>query len=221
MTSPQATPLPDSMLATGIICMSRSKLITTLFYLYGWLPITILGILAIVALIAGIAIDVRWAIIFLMVVFIITPLLMSFLYFFHGLRPTTAANVVPHTLIFTNNGITIRILEEKKEEESDIEVDPKAQNDAATNAGNDADTELGKDVLTEKVTKAEKEKEIITRYEFSIPYTSIDRYQLGRDGFIISLKQPQQGFIWLPYAVFSKREDMETALKRIQSHLAS
>ncbi|MDE6336121.1 MAG: hypothetical protein K2L34_06090, partial [Muribaculaceae bacterium] len=123
MTSPQATPLPDSMLATEIICMSRSKLITTLFYLYGWLPITILGILAIVALIAGIAIDVRWAIIFLMVVFIITPLLMSFLYFFHGLRPTTAANVVPHTLIFTNNGITIRILEEKKEEESDIEVD--------------------------------------------------------------------------------------------------
>ena len=48
----------------------------------------------------------------------------------------------------------------------------------------------------------------MTRYEFPIPYVSIVRYQSGRDGFIISLKKPHQGFIWLPYTAFSKQEDM-------------
>lgn len=220
MTSPQATPLSDSLLTTEIICMSRSKLITTLFYLYGWLPLTILGILAVVALIAGIVIDVRWAIVFLMVVFIVTPLLMSFLYFFHGLRPTTAANVVPHTLLFTNDRLTIRILEEKKKEEpdsegpdSDTKADPKAEDD----------TDIEKKPEWEKVSDAEKnlkeEKELATRYEFSIPYSAIDRYRSDRDGFIISMKKTHQGFIWLPYTAFSKREDMEMALRRIQPSL--
>ena len=161
MTSPQATPLPESVLTTGIICMSRSKLIATLFYLYGWLPLTILSILAVVALIAGIIIDVRWAIVFLMVVFIVIPLLMSFLYFFHGLRPTTAANVVPHTLIFTDNGITVRILEEEKEEESDvsdIEADPKAQNDADTTQGRMREQSVGKRSLPRKLQIQRKGK---------------------------------------------------------------
>ncbi|MDE6770665.1 MAG: hypothetical protein K2J78_13155, partial [Muribaculaceae bacterium] len=81
--------------------------------------------------------------------------------------------------------------------------------------------ETGNNAPIEKDANVEKGKELITRYELSIPYTSIERYQPGRDGFIISLKKPQQGFIWLPYNAINNREDMEIALKRIQSHLAS
>lgn len=220
MTSSQATPPSDPMLTTEIICMSRSRLIATMFYLYGCLPLTVLSVMAVGALIAGIIIDVRWAIVFLMVVFIVTPLLMGFLYFFHGLRQTTASNVVPHTLLFTDNRFTIRILEEKKKEDPDSE-EPDSYMKATPKAEDDTEDKTKEEETSDAEKKLKEEKELTTRYEFSIPYSAIERYQSGRDGFIISLKKPHQGFIWLPYTAFSKREDMEMALRRIQFSLKS
>ncbi len=220
MTSPQTIPLSDSVAATEVICMNRSRLIATMFYLYGWLTLTVLGVLAVGALVAGIVIDVRWAIVFLMVVFIVTPLLMSFLYFFHGLRPTTAANVVPHILLFGNDEFTIRILEKEKEDNSDgdsntkEECNPKEKNWSKKNSRGDEET-------SNEEQDPKSDIEYVTRYEFSLPYSDIERYQSGRDGFIISIKKPQQGFIWLPYTAFGKREEMETALKHIQTSLAA
>ncbi len=220
MTSPLTTPLPASVAATDVICMSRSRLIATMFYLYGWLPLTVLGVLAIGALVAGIVIDVRWAIVFLMVVFIVTPLLMSFLYFFHGLRPTTASNVVPHILLFGNDEFTIRILEEKKEEASDKDSNTKEDRDIKEDNWSEENCRAEKDAAN-KEQDLKPQTEYAMRYEFSLPYSDIERYHSVRDGFIISLKKPQQGFIWLPYPAFSKRDEMETALKRIQTSLAA
>lgn len=101
--------------------MSGKKLILTLFYLYGgWASIT-LAFLALPALAAGIFIDLRWLIVFLMILFLVTPMLMVFLYFYHGLRQSTASNIVEHKLLFTQTGIIFRLFEKAEDEENSEE----------------------------------------------------------------------------------------------------
>ncbi len=102
---------------TDMIRMSGKKLILTLFYLYGGWALITLAFLALPALAAGIFIDLRWLIVFLMLLFLVTPMLMVFLYFYHGLRQSTASNIVEHKLLFTQTGITFRLFEKVEEEE--------------------------------------------------------------------------------------------------------
>lgn len=53
--------------------------------------------------------DVRWLIVALMVVFIVAPMVFAFLYFNHGLRLSCACNVLPHSLAFSERGITATV----------------------------------------------------------------------------------------------------------------
>lgn len=111
---------------TDLIRMPRMRLNTTLLYLYGWMPIASVALLAIPALIAGIFHDIRWLIIFLMICFILSPMLMAFLYFYHGMRPSTSSNVALHRLSFTPEGITVTVYaEETPNDEASHETTPK------------------------------------------------------------------------------------------------
>lgn len=113
--------LPSSSypVETEMIRMSGKKLTLTLFYLYGsWAMITLI-LLAVPALAAGIFIDLRWLIVFLMLLFLVTPMLMVFLYFYHGFRQSTASNIVEHKLIFSEKGISFRIFEKIEDEEGE------------------------------------------------------------------------------------------------------
>lgn len=201
-----APPLPDSIeatpdlsqLETEVIRMSNSRLIVTMFYLYSLCPIVILVILAVAAITAGIVYDIRWAIVFLLVVFIVTPLLMTFLYFYHGLRSSTASNVTPHTLLFSHEGITVKILEV-----DDKPLDPD---------DNTPDAEEQPCSTDENKPRHSSPKHYSLRHKLFFPYAGIDRYRAGRDGFIITLREPEKGFLWLPYDSFGNLETLQYAL---------
>lgn len=89
--------------------MSRAAFAASMTRLYAmkW----IWGAAAAVAVcgLAGAIIDVRWLIVALMVVFIVAPMVFAFLYFHYGLRLSCACNVLPHSLSFSERGITATV----------------------------------------------------------------------------------------------------------------
>ena len=103
-----------------LISMKRSQLLAILTLLYGWSWLLVLGIAVIATMGIGIFIDIRYSIISLMIIFLVSPLFIAYLYFYHGLKPMTAINIVPHRLTVSNNGIGIDIPDkpypDKKEE---------------------------------------------------------------------------------------------------------
>lgn len=167
------------------------RLNTTLLYLYGWVPIASVALLAIPALIAGIFHDIRWLIIFLMICFILSPMLMAFLYFYHGMRPSTSSNVALHRLSFTPEGITVTVYAEEtpndevSHEEASHETQPKPLHSAL------------------------------------YPYSAVKELSTGPNAVIIRLSPPYNGFLWLPYNAFANQELFTEALRLIRAHKAN
>lgn len=108
------------MIQTKVIRLSHKKLVELLFYQNGkvWMYVCLVGILFFI--IAGFTLNLKFFILALMWIFLIIPLLISFLYFFYGLNPLTSYNVINHTIIFSNENIIIHFLLEEDENNKNI-----------------------------------------------------------------------------------------------------
>ena len=106
---------------SDILRMSPRKMVSTMIYLYGTVPVATVAALAVPALALGIFLDIRWLVVFLMIIFLLVPMAMSFLYFYHGLRPSTASNTSLHRLHFDNDGIKVSIVDIEHSEKGDDE----------------------------------------------------------------------------------------------------
>lgn len=190
------------MISDNEICMERGRLMATLFYLHARPLILILSLLALALLAAGIFIDIRWAIVFLMIVFIVAPMAMSFLYFYHGLKPATAANVVPHYITFTPEGFSLDIIER--------EADPKWNDDT------EQEPESGEEDKNDQESEV-KEKETKIRYTIPYPYPSIKQCRPGRDGYIITFDDSAAGFVWIPYTLLAGQADMKNIIASLKN----
>lgn len=93
----------------NLVSMPRKQLTSHLLQLYGWRPIAIILLISIPALAAGIFHDIRWLIVFFLVICVAAPMVMAFIFIFHGLRPSTASNLTPHTIEIKNDGIHVSI----------------------------------------------------------------------------------------------------------------
>lgn len=95
------------MTETEIYKMKAGKFAGSLAMIYakGWIVAIVL--LAVAALLAGIFFDLRWGVVFLMIVFLVAPMILAFLYIFHGMRPLTALNVAPHKITFGKQNIAV------------------------------------------------------------------------------------------------------------------
>ncbi len=73
--------------------MSRSRFLRTLAALKARKPLAGLGLAVGVAVAAGVLTDVRWGIIALMLVTVVAPMVMAFLYIVHAISPRCLQNV--------------------------------------------------------------------------------------------------------------------------------
>ncbi|MDE6299361.1 MAG: hypothetical protein K2M10_06935 [Muribaculaceae bacterium] len=72
--------------------------------------------LLVAALIAGVLIDLRWMIVFLMLLFIVLPMIVAFFYFNYGLREVTVYNSVEHRLLFGDDTLSFSVCRGDEEE---------------------------------------------------------------------------------------------------------
>lgn len=99
--------------------MSGMQFAKGMLLLYGlpWMGLTLL--FAIGFLLAAAFIDLRWGIVFLMVVFIIAPLILFFFYIYHGFKRVTAINCVDHRVDFLKDKLVLTTLRKSTEGEED------------------------------------------------------------------------------------------------------
>ena len=86
------------MTETEVFRMGHGRFALKMASLYGKPWIAVCATLAIGFALVGIFHDLRWAVLSLMTVFLITPMALAFLYIYHGMRPMSALNVADHRI---------------------------------------------------------------------------------------------------------------------------
>lgn len=81
----------------------------------GW--IIAFAVIVIASIIPGIFIDGRFLIIALMVVLIVIPLMLSFLYYSYGLRRECFINTIPHTVSIEEDSVKVKIFTDRESED--------------------------------------------------------------------------------------------------------
>lgn len=82
--------------------------------------ISLIGILF--SFFIGIGYDARWFVVLLMWICIVIPLMIVFLFFYHGLLPTNSVNTTLHNLLFTDDELLITVIKATEEEQTDLYV---------------------------------------------------------------------------------------------------
>lgn len=113
-------------LQTDIFKMKRWNFAIEMVAIYGKPWVTTESLLLLASLAAAVFIDLRWAVIFLMLLFIITPAMFAFLYYFHGLKPGCVANIIAHRITFQKDCLVVTLFKkhEGDEEPADVQYLP-------------------------------------------------------------------------------------------------
>lgn len=157
------------------VCMPRSRLLATLILLYGWPWIGALSVAFFATVAIGIFIDLRWVVISMMLIFLIAPLLIAYLYFYHGLKQMTAINVVPHILTLSD---------------ADIIVDIPAK---------DIQTDRSTDNSTDIPTREDEDCKAAQWRRLLFPYSSFQGLLTASSGYLLMATNKENGFLWIPY----------------------
>lgn len=89
--------------------MSGGRFAAELVFRYAGVWLLLLSATAVTGVALGIAVDLRWMIAALMVVFIIIPMVLAFLYYYYGLRRECFVNMLPHRIVVEDEGISVRL----------------------------------------------------------------------------------------------------------------
>lgn len=94
---------------TGEFSVSSSRLLGLLMMRWGFYPLLAAFTFFLAGVALGIFLDIRWLIVAFMVLCIVIPALVAFIYFWYALKPLCSFNILPHTLRSTPDGIEVRI----------------------------------------------------------------------------------------------------------------
>lgn len=111
---------------SGEFRMGGAAFARTMVFRYAAVWMLALCATAVAGLALGIAVDLRWFVAGLMIVFVVLPGLLAVFYYTHGLRRECFVNAVNHTLVVSDRGITARIIipPAKEEEEQQADKEP-------------------------------------------------------------------------------------------------
>lgn len=94
-------------ISTTSFRIANKKFAVEMFRRYGavwvWISVSMVAVATALAIFH----DSRWVIVVLMIVFLVAPAVLAWLYFYHGLKPVSAVNVVEHRVAFGSDGMAI------------------------------------------------------------------------------------------------------------------
>lgn len=177
---------------TDIFKMKRRDFLLAMVAFYGkpWLATGCLLLLA--TLTASVFFDLRWAVVFLMLLFIVTPAMFAFLYYFHGLKPGCVANVIEHRITFEDTRLAVTLF---KRVETDEGPEPASAQTATPPS------------------------QFLPASSFFVDYSSFLRFETGLNSVTFPLGDGRKGFLWVPASAFSAPGDFEKALGIVISGL--
>lgn len=161
---------------------------------FGKLPLSVVGLLLCLSLIAGLIWDYKWIIVALMIFFLLLPMLMAFLYYWYGLNSNCYFNITLHTI---------------KIGESDVCVEMyfPIEKVSGTEANGDAETIEHKEIEYRTI-----------RHTLS---NKFGRFTVENDSIILPIHdRNNKGFLWLPKDAFESEREYIEAVKLLTGNIA-
>lgn len=103
--------------------VATSAWLAQMFFLSRWAMLSVgISILAVIALlILGFALDMAYAILAMMVLFLVLPMIVAFLFFVNGMKPINSLNMSRHSVAENEKGLSIEIFA-REGELSEVQV---------------------------------------------------------------------------------------------------
>lgn len=159
---------------SAVFRMGKGNLASHLLMMHGVLWLICMSVLALLALVSCLFVDLRWGVVFLMIVFLIAPMVLAFLFFFYGLQQFTAVNTVYHSIALTDEGMIINVYDKKRQDKGNSdEKDSKGQNE-------------GFDLLL----------------TYKVSYSDLGRINVGMKSVTFPVREKGKGFVWIPMNAF-------------------
>lgn len=177
---------------TARIKMRRAEFCSVMFRLWGGKAVIILTLLLAVSLVLGIWSDMRFFIIILMVIFIVCPMILGFMYYYYGLGERCYFNVTEHTISLTDKAIRIDMYFPEFQGEGEVGAESEDK---------------------------EKEERCIEKY---FDYSLLHRFLVRRNSVVIPLGDNRiDGFLWLPETAFETPYEFTSAVKLLASKISN
>ena len=177
------------MISSEVFKMGQGAMLARLYALHG--RIWSVGTAAVIsALIIWwlVTTDLRLLICALIVLFIIVPMVMAFLYINYALAPEVAYNVLPHRLTLTEEGVEVAIFPRRDSDEPTEENSPEESEDIP-------DEEIyGEPALTRLIS-----------------YDAIERFTILPAG--VSFNVRPAGFLYIPQSAFTSAKLFQTFIE--------
>ena len=110
LTGAATVAAPEIPAESRVFRMGAANFISHLIFTYAGPWLLALSATAVAGVAFGIAVDIRWFIVGMMMVFLVIPMLMGFMYYYYGLRRGCLVNSVTHAVVVDDKGITVRML---------------------------------------------------------------------------------------------------------------
>ena len=173
-----------------VIKMDARSFVMELVFRYAWIWILGLSVVAVMGIALGITVDLRWLVVGLLIVCVVAPTLLAFLYYYYGLQRGCFVNTLPHRIVIADDGLIARLV---------IPVSDKKEHDDGDNEDNTADKYRIRD-------------------EF-FPFDKMHRFVIGNNSAIIPLKSDLKGFLWIPANAFNDESHLSDLLKLLDSKI--
>ena len=178
----------NNELTTTRFRISNFKFALLLFRLLaGWwlLPPIIIFITAIIL---SVTVDLAYAIVALMVLLILVPLMMAFLYIYYGLAPNCWMNIIEKELYLSPSGIEMKMYIKQKSVDSEDTFD----NPLEEGISQEDDNSMSEENEVESIEYVIEERtKTIERHE-------IENMNISTDNIILSIKGKPKGFLYIP-----------------------
>ena len=178
----------NNELTTTRFRISNFKFALLLFRLLaGWwlLPPIIIFITAIIL---SITVDLAYAIVALMVLLILIPSMMAFLYIYYGLAPNCWMNIIEKELSLSPSGIEMKMYIKQKSVDSEDTFDNPLEEEIAQEDDNSISEE----------NEVENIEYVIEERTKTIEWHEIENMNISTDNIILSIKGKPKGFLYIP-----------------------
>lgn len=169
--------------------MSKGDFARKMARFWGLIPGLLLLMIFVFGLVAGIFLDIRYLIVAAMAVFILLPMVMMFLYYYHGLGKNCYFNIVDHNLSIKEDCLEITMY---------FPVVSATETDEES---------TGAKEIEPRVLK------------LTISYNDILNYRVFSDCVVYPVGKPMSGFVWLPLSAFNDTDSFRDTVSLLSSKL--
>ncbi|MDE6866592.1 MAG: hypothetical protein K2J23_04275 [Muribaculaceae bacterium] len=195
------------MIETSIYKIERGEFGRLLFAMYGGRWIAVIALSVFLCLIAGIVFDWRFLFLALIIIALIAPPIVMFLYFNYGMKGKNYLNILDHKLSISDTSLKVTLYPYVKEEDRGDrigkEMEDKSEDERLRREkGSGYDDEAEGDAMPRS-----------REYEYS--FADFGGYLTGKGSVIFPFLPPNVGFLVIPEKSFANHDDFIEAIRLI------